>query len=522
MRIRLFVPVAIAAGLAAGCSLIGLGIGTVIDGDKKATTVPGWMIESVRPGRKVTLALRDGRIVKGTYRGLDGVTAGETPLRSAVAIISGSQAARVPVADVIQVQVHGGKARLIGFVIGAVVDTIILASAYEPPPPPPQCNGGPCPVSCPFVYSFDGERYVLDTEVFGGAIFEAAQRSDRASLDHLVEADGAYRLRLANELQEVQYVDGVELIVVDHPTGTRVVPSLDGRLHVLGNPVLPSRATDLGGADVRALLSDAGGGPWVSNPFAHGGDRAGDGRDGVVLEFPRPSGAATATLAFRARSTPWASVLLRRVLGLHGRDQAAWTGRMNADAAARGAFLGALRREGLLTIRVWTGSAWREAGFLANMAEAVDREQAIVVDLAGIPGDVLRVRVDSTAGMWILHGAEADFGATSPARVTELPPSTARTARGDDIRDVLAAVDGRRLVMNPGLDSADLVFDAPPREPGLRRSFLFQATGYYTILVPADGEPQPDLYESLVAEPGAFARYSAELLRVASRGLEAR
>ena len=114
MRIRLFVPVAIAAGLAAGCSLIGLGIGTVIDGDKKATTVPGWMIESVRPGRKVTLALRDGRIVKGTYRGLDGVTAGETPLRSAVAIISGSQAARVLVADVIQVQVHGGKARLIG------------------------------------------------------------------------------------------------------------------------------------------------------------------------------------------------------------------------------------------------------------------------------------------------------------------------------------------------------------------------------------------------------------------------
>jgi hypothetical protein len=32
--------------------------------------------------------------------------------------------------------------------------------------------------------------------------------------------------------------------------------------------------------------------------------------------------------------------------------------------------------------------------------------------------------------------------------------------------------------------------------------------GYYTILVPPDGEPQESLFARLVMEPGALARYS--------------
>jgi hypothetical protein len=76
--------------------------------------------------------------------------------------------------------------------------------------------------------------------------------------------------------------------------------------------------------------------------------------------------------------------------------------------------------------------------------------------------------------------------------------------------------------MNPGVGSADLVFRAPPRTPGTQRSFVIEATGYYTILVPAEGEPQPALYQRLVEEPGAFGRWSAELFREESQRALAR
>jgi hypothetical protein len=474
------------------------------------------MIETIKPGRKVTLAMRNGRLLTGRYRGLEGPATGEGTGRQGKIVIESPNRYLIPLSDVVQVQVHGGNAKLTGFVIGAIVDAVIIIAALDGPPPPPPCGPEttPCYTSCPFVYSFDGEKYVLDTEVFGGALFEAAQRTDRASLQHLEEAAGAYRLRLTNELEEIQHVDAVKLLVVDHPPGTRVVPSLDGRLHTLTAPVAPERAEDLRGADVRGLVAGDGGG-WLSNPLAH--DRPGDGRDGVVLEFRRPPDASAVTLAFRAQSTQWASVMLRRMLGLHGRDQQAWTERMNADASARGAFLGALRREGLLTIRVWDGATWREAGVLANMAEAVTRDQAVRVDLASIPGDVLRVRLDAAAGLWILRRAEADFSAPVPLRLTSVSPTAVRTAAGDDIRDELLAVDGVRYTMHPGAESADLAFDAPPRAAGMERSHLVEATGYYTVLVPAEGEPQTDLYETLVGTPGAFGRYAAELVRNASR-----
>jgi len=437
----------------------------------------------------------------GAWEGaqLSGLAAeGRLPLRSCMLL----DKARIPLEDVSRVEVWraGKTGKLVGFLLGAVVDGIVIAALVSddsPPPPPPTYY------SCPYAYSFDGRRYVEEGDVFPGALLAAWQRSDRLVLEHLAERDGTYRVRLTNRLPEVEHVDEVKLLVVDGPEGA-VVPAPRGGFRVLASPLAPVKATDLRGTDVRDLVRASDGQAWVGSPLARDPEHPAEARDGLLLEFPRPAGARSVTLAFRVQPTPWASHLLREVLALQGAGLPAWYARMDRDAAAQAEFRQAYRREAQLLARVWNGASWQDAG-------VVNPHEAMELPLDGISGDVLRLRLESTAGLWSIDSVRADFRAGVSFEVLELSPVAARTRNGDDLRGLLGSADGHRHVMERG-DSVDLVFEAPPPKSGRRRSFVLRAAGYYTVQVPADREAQPSLFSRLVQEPGALGRYGVDLL----------
>lgn len=446
---------------------------------------------------------------------------GRLPARSQVVLSGpGREARRVAPDEVAQVSLvpaRNGKRNgaLAGLAIDALVVGLALRSLNEPwhfdssPYCPPD---GPCG-SCPLVYSFDGRAWRLDSEVFGAAVFERAQRTDRAVLEHLAEADGRYRLRLRDEMDEIQWVDAARLVVVDHPPGTRVVPGLDGSLHLLGPAATaPTEVRDLRGRDLRAPLAARDGTGWTSDALAV----APELRDGLELQLPRPAGARSVTLAVRARSTTWADRSKGRLAALLGDGVEAWRARLERDDVARAGFLGALGREGLLTLRAWDGTGWRELTALANFATAVEREQAVRVDLAGLPAESLRFRLDATPGLWTVNSLAAEFDAGVAGEVLLLAPLVAHAGDGRDLREALAAVDGRRFEMEPWRGEAELEFAAPPLRPGRQRTLALEATGHYVTLSRTRGPGQAERFEQIVREPGAFARFNLELQREAA------
>lgn len=121
--------------------------------------------------------------------------------------------------------------------------------------------------SCPFVYSFDGSSYILDSETYGGAIFRVAERTDYDNLDYLLPVDGKYHLKMTNELPETQHTDEFKLIIVDHPKGTEVVPESGGAIHTISSPVAPLSATDFDGQDFAELIVEKDELFWESNPY---------------------------------------------------------------------------------------------------------------------------------------------------------------------------------------------------------------------------------------------------------------
>jgi len=129
------------------------------------------------------------------------------------------------------------------------------------------------PSSCPFVYVWDGEKYrfvkdILDVGALGVRMsadtYLAPDHDEVIKIDtvKLVPKDGVYSIRLTEELQELVYLDGVKLYVVDHPPDVSVYhndkftlpPFPEFVFHAMRNPIYPMAAYDHNQNDVLPLI----------------------------------------------------------------------------------------------------------------------------------------------------------------------------------------------------------------------------------------------------------------------------
>jgi hypothetical protein len=128
--------------------------------------------------------------------------------------------------------------------------------------------------SCPVLFTWDGERFAFVTDFAGvGGLgyfvapgeYAPPQVREHVKIDasQLRPREGRYELRFAEPMEEVAYLDRVELVAVDHPRGVEVHPDerlvLGGpepsqRLLAVDAPIYPAKAHGPDGADRAANL----------------------------------------------------------------------------------------------------------------------------------------------------------------------------------------------------------------------------------------------------------------------------
>ncbi|MFQ5745158.1 MAG: CRTAC1 family protein, partial [Acidobacteriota bacterium] len=140
--------------------------------------------------------------------------------------------------------------------------------------------------SCPFLYTWDGERWRFINEVLGVAplgmplsegVFHTPDADEYVPVpaEALAARDGRFEIRLTEELRETGYIDAVRLLALDHPTQLSVLP--DERFSAPPHPdfrlflfdeLQPVRAIDQEGRDWSRELA-AVDGEWAV-PFRPG------------------------------------------------------------------------------------------------------------------------------------------------------------------------------------------------------------------------------------------------------------
>ena len=129
--------------------------------------------------------------------------------------------------------------------------------------------------SCPVLFAWDGNKYRLVTDVIGAAVvghwFTPTRRNIpnpgewiKINGDRLANVDGKLSLRFIEPMEEVNYIDQLRLVAVDHPDNVEVNPDekfLDdppfasGRVVASQSAHLPVAAWDGEGRDVLDKVS---------------------------------------------------------------------------------------------------------------------------------------------------------------------------------------------------------------------------------------------------------------------------
>jgi hypothetical protein len=391
---------------------------------------------------------------------------------------------------------------ILGAGVLGIAAWLTIGMSTAPSPPPSE--------SCPFVYSFDGERFILDAEPYGGAICQALKRTEWCGLEHLQEADGFYRVLITNELEESQYTDEMKLVIVDHPEGVEIGPDAAGRIHTFVQPVAPLRAVQNEGKDISGLVLEKDRKIWASRYEDDPSSRNTGLRDELVFEFAKPRDAQKVKLLVNASTDFWGSRVAKEFLTLFGYGISDWYSAVNARGAEFHKVMSWYMREELylLHVKVETPTGWKVRGIMYGGGPFVAEDKAYVLDIADVTGETLRIKLTPPTQFWNIDFLAVDYSDDMEVDVTEIAPASAGARKNPAIDELLASLDDRYFVMPRTGDSVELVFPAPAGKPGLGRSILLKASGYYDIRLPAEGEPQMDLIKTILAEPGSTLGYA--------------
>jgi hypothetical protein len=365
--------------------------------------------------------------------------------------------------------------------------------------------------SCPFVYVWDGEGFLLAGEVYGGAIAPPLERSDYMALPALVPLDGQYRIRIANELKEHQFINMARMLHIEHPIGTRVLIDKTGMVHTVSTLEAPHRAATSGGREVGHLVARVDHDVYAFN------DGEGDVNH-LDLAFRRPSGVMQAKLVVEAKAAHWLDYVFDQYTMQFGALYDRWQARISARSPEE---LEAwyLSQSIPLKVQVQRNGDWHFAGFFEMVGPlAGTRELVMPIDLSGVDPVEVRLRIETGFSFWEIDAVALDFSENRPVGVTSVAARYATTAVGEDVSALLADDDGLYLKQLETGDVVELGFDAPVTRDGYAATLFLHAKGYYTPL--RDYAGVPNIARLLkFKEPGRFTAFARSQYREFTGGL---
>ena len=338
----------------------------------------------------------------------------------------------------------------------------------------------------PLVYSFNGNQYQLEAEVYPGAQFKAWERTDYIMLEHLVPAEGEYRLKIASE-QAKNYVNELKLLIVDHPAGTELLPGEDGRFYTLSNPGEPLSALDKKLNNLLPLIKERDDKSWGDSSSLLSLLMKGQDWDWIDLNFKRPKKLRRAKLIIEAVNTPQVPLMERNYLAKKGYGSRKGLKKMGGLPEELREFQQWKEENLALQIQLWNGDTWELMAKGQPIGSRAVRELVFPLEIGRVRGEWIKLRLKSTSLVWKLDRIAIDYSPQRKIVVKEAKLIDTRGASGNELSRLLRKMDDRYHIAKEG-ESAELIFRAIPKTKGYQRSYLIKIGGYYQAQFPEPGE----------------------------------
>jgi hypothetical protein len=381
--------------------------------------------------------------------------------------------------------------------MGAMAAIIVVAIATADIGP--SFGGDGC--SCPIVSTYDGEQYVLQGELFTGAISPPLERNDYLPLP-LQPINGEFQIRITNDVDEMAHIDYAHLSVIEHDYNTSVGIGVDGMTYLISDPVSPTAATLNDNRDMLAVVRQADG--MVCN---FDDTLRNTSTSELTLTFQAPREVKHAKLVLQLKNSTWLAYIFEDYARHFGNRYNDWQEKMSKTPAGE-------TRQWIedqqmpLTISISTSAGWKEIEHVDMVGMYANREFVIPLELYMRPDGPFRVKLSTGFLFWELDYAAMDYTMESYVTKSTLSPYYAVDEKGVDVLDQLMLDDGTYLVQPETNNYVTLKYKMnDPVRHDKSYSVILLTKGYYQLMRYYEGKPDVTFLKPF-KDPGALSAHS--------------
>ena len=386
---------------------------------------------------------------------------------------------------------------IIGITLGVVLVVLLIAAAtYDPYVPTPT----PTESSCPYVSTFNGKDYQLQGEIYSGAIYSTLQKEDYLPLQ-IKPVNGEYRIKISNELEEVQHTDFADLMVVDHDANVQMLIDPVGKLYSISLPQVPVSATLNNKTDMTQEMKYKDNRSCLFN----NGTNAKPLED-LYISFKNDSRKKQGKLVLSARTSTWLNYLHNEFSRGFGSYYNKWIEEQEKRPA--GEIEKWMAEQNIpLTVSVKTPEGWKEIQQIKPIGPLLNRDIVIPADLPD--AETAEFRISGGYMFWELDYAAMDYSANTDFTVTNIKPYEAVNEKGVNVLNELLNADKKYLYQPTVGDSTIIKYRSIAGKEGMAQSIFLHSSGYYKQVRDFKGAPKVRFLKSF-EQPGTLSAFSRQ------------
>jgi hypothetical protein len=380
----------------------------------------------------------------------------------------------------------------IGYTVGAFLVAAAIVAATKS--------------SCPFVSAYDGTNFVLQGEIYGGAIYPQLARHDYLPLKMSPLSDGSLQIKISNELKEHQYTDIADLMVISHNKNIKAMVDESGYIYTIKNPQQPTSAILNNKKNVLSAISEAS-----DNEILYMDDESNsDGSNQLNLKFTIPAKANDGKLILTVKNSYWLDLLYGKLAEGLGTYYAKYMKQQKKKPAEQlNQWIN--DQQIPLVVSVKTISGWQQVTAIPTIGPLAAREMVVSIDLSNIKNDVLDLKISSGFMFWEIDYIAMDFSENDKFHVQTLSPVKAIDELGRSVLPQLQKEDKKYLVQ-PEIGNVTTIIYKPKDEVNheTTHTYVLKTKGYYEHI--RNFTTKPDIkFLNQFKKPNSFPLYGMAL-----------
>jgi len=369
--------------------------------------------------------------------------------------------------------------------------------------------------SCPFIYSFDGNKYVFDAEPLGGATTKGLERTEYSKMDYLKKVDNRYKILVRNEVEETQYLDELSLLAIKHDKDKEVIPGLDGTFYQIKNPITPVYAKDEKGLDLKKAVSAHDNLYWQTKLPVDSNLIAQNQRHELIFTFPNPDNKKNAKLIANIGTSLWGSRMIREMLQLYGIYVDNYYEKIDEQGSEYKQMMDFIEKEELYKLKYYTkdGGDWKFQGFINGGGPLISETRIYDLDLSKSKGDSITIKICPPFGYWTVDYLAIQYEDYAPPKIETMVLQTAINQDGTDLKELIRIKDNNYCIMRNVGDYFEATYLGSENNKDQETTYYLKSSGYYELHLDKSSPIQFNTLNKFLTDPGYIIQYSNERYR---------